>query len=57
VGFLNRLFARQPPAASIDLRGEIERIDTLVKEAKGRGDYALEVAQDMSLPIRMPGFI
>jgi len=57
VGFLNRLFARQPPAASIDLRGEIERIDTLVKEAKGRGDYALEVAQDMSLPTKMLAFM
>jgi hypothetical protein len=48
-----------PPSAGIsaELRGEIGRIEQLVAEAKGRGDYALEVAQDMSLPTRMLAFM
>lgn len=59
MGLLNRLFTRQgtPPGVPVELRDEIERIDTLVKEAKGRGDYALEVAQDMSLPTKMLAFM
>ncbi len=52
--------AEPPPAPAqilAELRNEIDRIDTLAKEAKGRGDYALEVAQDMSLPTRMLAFM
>jgi glycosyltransferase involved in cell wall biosynthesis len=40
-----------------ELRDEIDRLGNLVKEAKGRGDYALEVAQDMSLPTKMLAFM
>ena len=40
-----------------EIRDEIGRIRNLVEEAKGRGDYALEVAQDMSLPTKMLSFM
>jgi glycosyltransferase involved in cell wall biosynthesis len=40
-----------------EIRDEIGRIRNLVEEAKGRGDYALEVAQDMSLPTKMLAFM
>jgi glycosyltransferase involved in cell wall biosynthesis len=46
-----------PPPVPAELRDEIDRIDDLAKEAKGRGDYALEVAHDMSLPTRMLAFM
>jgi glycosyltransferase involved in cell wall biosynthesis len=58
----HRRSACEPRAASsppipAELRHEIDRIDDLAKEAKGRGDYALEVAHDMSLPTRMLAFM
>jgi glycosyltransferase involved in cell wall biosynthesis len=46
-----------PPPIPAELRNEIDRIDSLAKEAKGRGDYALEVAQDISLPTKMLAFM
>lgn len=48
----------QPRAVEVEdeVRDEIARIGNLVEEAKGRGDYALEVARDMSLPTRMLAF-
>ena len=39
------------------MRDELGRLRNLVEEAKGRGDYALEVARDMSLPTRMLAFM
>ncbi len=56
---IDRLLGRRPvqrePLA--ELRDEIGRLQNLVNEAKGRGDYALEVAQDMSLPTKMLAFM
>lgn len=48
-----------PPPASIpaELREEIGRIGHLIAVAMGRGDYAVEVARDMSLPARMLAFM
>jgi Glycosyl transferase family 2 len=46
-----------PPPIPAEMRDEIGRIRNLVEEAKGRGDYALEVAQDMSLPTKMLAFM
>lgn len=44
--------------AEIDrLGGEVARLEDLVAEAKGRGDFALEVARDMSLPAKMLAFM
>lgn len=40
-----------------EIRDEIGRIRNLVEEAKGRGDYALEVARDTSLPTKMLAFM
>jgi hypothetical protein len=40
-----------------ELRDEMERLGDLVTEAKGRSDYALEVAHDMSLPTKMLAFM
>lgn len=40
-----------------EIRDEIGQIRNLAEEAKGRGDYALEVAQDMSLPTKMLAFM
>lgn len=42
----------QPPPTETpsELHEEVTRIANLIEEAKGRGDYALEVARDMSLP-------
>jgi hypothetical protein len=45
-----------PTEAKPELDDEIARIGNLVEEAKGRGDYALEVARDMSLPGKMLAF-
>lgn len=58
MSLLSRLLGRSPtPQDSAELRDEIDRIDNLATEAKGRGDYALEVAHDMSLPTRMLAFM
>lgn len=46
-----------PPPISPEMRDEIRRLDDLAKEAKGRGDYALEVAHEMSLPSKMLAFM
>ena len=46
-----------PPPIPAELRDEMERLGDLVAEAKGRGDYALEVAQDVSLPTKMLAFM
>lgn len=45
------------PEIPAEVRDELGRLRNLVEEAKGRGDYALEVAQDMSLPTRMLAFM
>lgn len=45
-----------PTEPKPELDEEIARIANLVEEAKGRGDYALEVARDMSLPTKMLAF-
>jgi glycosyltransferase involved in cell wall biosynthesis len=45
------------PQDSAELREAIDRIGKLVAEAKGRADYALEVAHDMSLPTKMLAFM
>lgn len=50
--------APRPPAEiPAELSDEISRIGNLAQEAKGRGDYALEVARDMSLPTKMLAFM
>jgi Glycosyl transferase family 2/Polysaccharide pyruvyl transferase len=46
-----------PPDAPAELRAEIGRIGHLIAEARGRGDYALEVARDASLPAKMLAFM
>jgi glycosyl transferase family 2/polysaccharide pyruvyl transferase len=60
---LRRGFGSSSPAAPpapgevpAELREELARIGHLIAEAKGRGDYALEVARDMSLPTKMLAF-
>jgi glycosyltransferase involved in cell wall biosynthesis len=45
------------PGIPPEVRDELGRLRNLVEEAKGRGDYALEVAQDMSLPTKMLAFM
>lgn len=59
MSLIDRLLGRRPvqhgPLA--ELHDEIDRLGNLIKEAKGRGDYALEVAQDMSLPTKMLAFM
>lgn len=59
MSLIGRLLGRQPvprePLA--ELRDDIGQLGNLVKEAKGRGDYALEVAHDMSLPTKMLAFM
>jgi glycosyltransferase involved in cell wall biosynthesis len=59
VSLIDRLQGRRPvqrePLAK--LRDEIDRLENLVQEARSRGDYALEVAQDMSLPTKMLAFM
>ena len=45
------------PEIPAGVRDELGRLRNLVEEARGRGDYALEVAQDMSLPTRMLAFM
>lgn len=47
----------EQPSIPAEIRDELGRIDNLAKEAKGRGDYALEVAHDMSLPTKMLAFM
>jgi glycosyltransferase involved in cell wall biosynthesis len=57
--FVDRLLGRRPAQSEplAELRNEIGHLRSLVNEAKRRGDYALEVAQDMSLPTKMLAFM
>jgi len=66
VSLLSRLRASLPlpggpaepaPPPPPELQARIDRLENLVAEAKGRGDFALEVARDMSLPAKMLAFM
>ncbi len=56
-GSRGRQVAPPPGEIPAELRNEMAHLRTLVAEAKGRGDYALEVAHDMSLPTKMLAFM
>lgn len=45
------------PEIPVEVLDELGRLRILVEEAKGRGDYALEVARDMSLPTKILAFM
>jgi len=45
------------PEIPAEVRDELGRLRNLVEEVKSRGDHALEVAQDMSLPTKMLAFM
>lgn len=46
-----------PPAIPAELREQISAIGTLAQDAVARGDHALAVARDMSLPTKMLAFM